>query len=167
MDEFIDDKDDRGTPQDIFDALHARFQFTLDAAAAEHNAKLWRYFDQETDGLRQSWKGERVWCNPPYSELGKWVAKAAEQEADLCVLLIPANRTDQKWWHRHIESQRGNGTVWVEFLEGRIRFRFPPGDPRRDQAGNSPPFGSCLVVFLGGEAILPAHRQLQFGSIRD
>ena len=156
---FIDDKDDRETPDHIFRALNARFRFTLDVAASGHNAKLPRFFSLDDDGLSQSWRGERVWCNPPYSDLSSWVRKASIQEAELCVMLIPANRTDQKWWHRYIEPRRGDGTVWVEFLQGRVRFRFPPGDPRRGRAGDSPPFASCLLVFLGGDAILPKDRQ--------
>ena len=44
-----------------FDSLHARFDFTIDVAASERNAKLPRYYTREDDGLgRTSWAGERV-----------------------------------------------------------------------------------------------------------
>lgn len=74
-----DEVDDRGTTPELFDPLHERFRFTLDVAAAPHNAKCDRYYTREDDGLSQSWTGERVWCNPPYSNIGEWVRAAWAQ----------------------------------------------------------------------------------------
>ena len=63
---------DWSTPQELFDALDKRFQFTLDVCASDKNAKVKRYFTRELDGLGQSWGGERCWMNPPYGrEIGK------------------------------------------------------------------------------------------------
>lgn len=72
----VDAVDDRGTDQAFFDSLSERFGgFTLDVAAATHNAKCDAYYTAETDGLGMPWTG-RVWCNPPYSDCGAWVRKA-------------------------------------------------------------------------------------------
>jgi hypothetical protein len=55
-----------------------------------------RWFTVKDDGLRQSWLGDLVWCNPPYGpgHLQKWILKGiAEHEAGRArklVLLIPA-----------------------------------------------------------------------------
>lgn len=68
--------DDRATEPSFFSDLDRRFHFTLDVAAAAHNTKCERFFDRDTDGLAQSWSGERVWCNPPYSTIRPWVEKA-------------------------------------------------------------------------------------------
>lgn len=68
--------DDRRTPADVWRLLHAEFQFTLDAAASDQNAKLPKYCTLTTSGLTQSWAGERVWCNPPFSNCAAWVTKA-------------------------------------------------------------------------------------------
>ena len=154
------DKDDRATPTDLFDALNRRFLFTVDACATKENAKLPRFFTEEQNGLAQDWTGERVWCNPPYSEISPWVEKAIGGGADVAVLLIPANRTDQKWWHRLIEPARGNGSLKVEFILGRVKFEFPAGDPRRG-CGGSPPFASCLVIALGSRCIAPNGQQVR------
>jgi phage N-6-adenine-methyltransferase len=91
--------DDRATPPEVFAPLNERFGFTIDVAASSHNTKCDRYFDVETDGLAQSWAGERVWCNPPYSDIGAWVQKAWDSwpAAELIVMLLPANRTEQRW----------------------------------------------------------------------
>ena len=72
----VDAVDDRGTDQAFFDATAARFgSFTLDVAAAAHNAKCSDYFTVDDDGLARPWVG-KVWCNPPYSDCSAWVRKA-------------------------------------------------------------------------------------------
>lgn len=124
------------TPQTLFDRLHHEFAFTLDAAATRANAKCPRFFTCETDGLSQSWAGERVWCNPPYGrEIGKWIEKAATSGAVLVVMLIPA-RTDTKAWHEYIF-----GKAEIRFLPGRIKFLQSGG------ATNPAPFPSAIIVF--------------------
>lgn len=79
----LDEVDDRGTKWEFIHSLEARFgePFTLDVAAAAHNAKGLKFYTRADDGLNQPWHGN-VWCNPPYSrikgvsDLGSWVAKA-------------------------------------------------------------------------------------------
>ena len=138
--------DDRATAPEVFAPLHERFRFTLDVAAQPHNAKLERYFTPEQDGLAQSWAGERVWCNPPYSSIEPWVVKAWDSSADLVVMLLPANRTEQGWWQRHIERRRDMpGGVRVEFLKGRMRFINAGSD--RVGMNERPPFGVCLAIW--------------------
>lgn len=68
------------TPRAFFEALDKEFHFTLDPCATAENAKCAKFYTKETDGLAQSWRGERVFCNPPYGrEIGKWVKKAHEE----------------------------------------------------------------------------------------
>lgn len=146
-----DEVDDRGTHPDHFNPLNERFGgFTLDVAAATHNAKCDRYFTRDVDGLKQSWHGEMVWCNPPYSNLGEWVKKA-HKEAPYTrgiVMLLPANRTEQAWWQDWVEPFRRSGDIEVEFLRGRMRF-IKPG--QTDIGPNErPPFGCCLLIWQGG-----------------
>jgi hypothetical protein len=52
-----DEIDDRGTPQDFWDELNERYHFTLDVAAAPHNAKCANYYTRLADGLLQPWTG--------------------------------------------------------------------------------------------------------------
>lgn len=71
------------TPQAFFDELNKEFNFTLDPCATPQNAKCARYFTKEADGLAQSWRGEVVFCNPPYGrDLHKWVEKAYAETAN-------------------------------------------------------------------------------------
>lgn len=120
------------TPQDFFDALNAEFDFTLDAAASADNAKCAKFFDEAVDGLAQSWEGERVWCNPPYSKVAKWIEKAATEKSLVTVMLIPA-RTDTKAWHDHIF-----GKAEARFVRGRLKF---------GTAKWAAPFPSAVVIF--------------------
>lgn len=90
------------TPPDLFDEISAKYgPFTLDVAADSLNTKCVEYFTAEQDGLKQSWRG-RVWCNPPYRDLIKWVRKAYEEtlsgRCQIAVLLLPAH-TSTAWFH--------------------------------------------------------------------
>lgn len=148
-----DEVDDRGTRWEDFDEFNRLYgPFTLDVAAAPHNAKCEKFFTREDDGLAQSWAGERVWCNPPYSDIGAWVQKAwRERKGTVGItMLLPANRTEQKWWQEHVEPYRDdkNYGLTVRFLPGRMRFDRPNAviGPK----GDRPPFGCCLLIWKGG-----------------
>jgi phage N-6-adenine-methyltransferase len=147
----VDDEiDDRGTPQDFWDELNERYHFTLDVAAAPHNAKTANYYTRLADGLLQPWHGS-VWCNPPYSGLEDWLAKAWaewDERPDLrtIVMLLPANRPEQPWWQEHVEEYRDRGgPLTVRFLPGRLRF-IKPG-ATEVKPNERPPFGCCLLVW--------------------
>lgn len=128
--------DEWETPQDVFDRLNDKYHFDLDACATDKNAKCLRFFDKAQDGLRQSWGGYTVWCNPPYSKIKDWVRKAAHEQRNgtTTVMLIPA-RTDTKWFHEYVYEKRG---VSIQFLKGRLKF---------SGSMNSAPFPSMIVVF--------------------
>lgn len=147
----VDDVDDRATTPLHFATFEEELgvEFTVDVAAASHNAKCERYYTREQNGLRQSWAGEIVWCNPPYSAIEPWIRKAWEERdrAELIAMLLPANRTEQRWWQQHVEPFRdrpGSGLT-VRFLPGRMRFikrgQLAP------EPGDRPPFGCCLLVW--------------------
>lgn len=149
-----DDIDDRATLPIYVEAFEERFgKFTIDVAAAAHNTKCERFYTKEDDGLAQSWAGERVWCNPPYSDIYPWVHKAwAEHEATKgIVMLLPANRTEQRWWQQLVEPRRDRGSgLTVEFLPGRMRF-LRPGQTEIGP-NERPPFGCVLLIWRGGLA---------------
>lgn len=139
--------DDRETDPAMFNELHQRFGFTLDVAASPHNAKLPRFFTAEDNGLERSWAGERVWCNPPYSDIKPWVQQAhLEMDAPLIVMLLPANRTEQAWWQDWVEPFRDRGgRLRTEFIRGRTRF-IAAGDTEI-KPNARPPFGCVLLVW--------------------
>ena len=119
------------TPEWLFRELDTEFHFTLDPCCTHESAKCSKHFTAEDDGLRQDWTGERVFCNPPYSEVKAWVEKAHIERA-LTVMLIFA-KTDTKWFHEYIYQKRE-----IRFLRGRLTF---------GSGNNSAPFPSMLVIF--------------------
>jgi phage N-6-adenine-methyltransferase len=130
-----------GTPKEFFEVVQRRWNLTLDVCAAQWNAKLPRYFDVEMNGLKQSWKGERCWLNPPYGQEQKeWVIKAFNESREpgtLVVCLLPA-RTETKLFHDY--CCKGE----VRLLKGRLSF------DRLSGKSYAAPFPSMLVIFSAG-----------------
>jgi site-specific DNA-methyltransferase (adenine-specific) len=107
------------TPPEVFDPLHAEFNFTLDPCATPETAKCATFFTEEVNGLEQSWAGHRVFMNPPYGkEVYAWTRKARLEQANgaLIVGLLPAS-TDLAWWHEDVLEH-----AEVRYLRGRVRF---------------------------------------------
>ncbi len=142
----------------------------LDVAACDEAHLAPTYFTKAMNGLLHRWVG-RVWCNPPFSDIGPWVLKAwaamVNREADLVAMLLPASRTEQEWWQSDVEAFRDRVDPPTEFgaaalvrwdaFEGagvRLRTRNLPGRTRFGHPGNptgkgvgSPPFGCVLLVW--------------------
>ncbi len=127
----------------------------LDAAACEESHKAEKFFTVADDGLTRSWFGN-TWVNPPYSDIAPWVSKAwLEMKSlpgpDVIAMLIPASRTEQRWWQEDVEAwrdrahRRAGVRLSTHFLPGRTRFGHP-GNPEGVGVG-SPPFGCVLLVW--------------------
>jgi DNA N-6-adenine-methyltransferase (Dam) len=70
------------------------------------------------------WTGV-CWCNPPYSETGKWIKKAYEESLrGATVVCLPSACTDTRWYHEY--AVKGE----IRFLKGRVKFTRPDGDDR-------------------------------------
>ena len=115
------------TPPQFFQSLNQRYGFTMDGAASKGNGLLAKVSTAEEP---LSWEGERVFCNPPWSNIRPFVELAAK--ADLAVLLVPA-RTNAEWFHRALKL----GAVPRYFL-GRLTFV---------GANGQCPVDCCLLVF--------------------
>jgi phage N-6-adenine-methyltransferase len=134
---FSSKSDEWGTPEDFFHKLNRRYKFTLDPCSSHKNKKCQSYYTIEDDGLTKDWGNERVFVNPPYGDIKKWVEKSyrAAQEGAFVVMLIPA-RTDTKYWHDYVmKSSR------VYFVKGRLKF------DNGSEKKNAAPFPSAVVVF--------------------
>lgn len=160
------EKDLWRTPRETFVYANRRYgRFELDAAAdsTNHLCEEWLgpgSFHGE-DAFARTWQipsgpfvlskpyPTRVWCNPPYSNIGAWVDKAyreAWQGRAQTTLLLPAT-TDVRWWHTYVwEGLGARPNVLVEFLSRRVKFLRPDGTP-----AGSPTFGSVFVTFVARE----------------
>ena len=133
------------TPNDFFDKLNDEFHFTLYPCSTHENAKCYKHFTEEENGLLQNQGNEVVFCNPPYGrQIKYWVKKAYEEsqkDNTTVVMLIPAH-TDAIYFHEYIYHK-----AEIRFIKGRLKF---------GNAKNSAPFPSMVVIFeqKGNECII-------------
>lgn len=139
--------DDWETPDSVYGALNAKYSFTLDPCATADNFKHANYFSPEDNGLERPWtyeddfmgpQPERVFVNPPYSQVEKWIDKGISEMKNnkaLSVFLVPA-RTDTKWFAKAVKSASR-----IVFVSGRIKFL------KDGVSCKSPPFPSAIIVF--------------------
>lgn len=147
---FASKHQDYETPASLFAALNAEFGFTVDVAAAAHNAKCSAFFSRDDNALMQTWTGV-CFLNPPFGDdhgpasqtergriFGSWLRKAAEsaQDGATVVALIPA-RTDTHWFHDWVLPY-----AELRFVRGRQCF------PRPGTAkAKSATFPSLIAVY--------------------
>lgn len=125
------------TPDFLFSALHAEFNFTVDVCASWENKKLPNFYSIHQDAFRLQWRGV-AFCNPPYGrDIGRWLQKAKDSavvNGSTVVVLCPA-RCDTNWWFDNARFGE------VRFLKGRLKFKGAP---------TSAPFPSALCIFRPG-----------------
>ena len=133
---FTSNSDEWETPQNLFDALDLEFNFEMDVCATAENSKCDQYWNKAQDGTSQQWSRSN-WCNPPYSNIGAWVARARTVSVfypgTTTVLLLPS-RTDTRWFHNYLYKMPG---VELRFIKGRLKF---------SESKNCAPFPSMIAV---------------------
>ena len=132
---FNHQTDEWPTPQKLFNELNREFDFELDVAATAANAKCERFYTKHDSGLDSDWAA-RNWCNPPHSQIKKWVLKARREQlkGHLTVMLLP-RRTDTAFFQDSIYNKQN---VEVRFIRGRLTFQGAKGQA---------PFPSMIVIF--------------------
>lgn len=114
------------TPRPIITALG---EFDLDPCASVDQP--WptasRHLTIVEDGLSQPWEG-RVWNNPPYSVVSRWMARMARHNHGTALVFA---RTETEWFHRFVW---GTAEAML-FLRSRITFHLPCGRISRYNAG--------------------------------
>lgn len=109
-------KDSWRTPPEIFDPLHAKFDFKFDMAASEENHLLPLYYTKEHSALKARWRklDGWKWCNPPYSKPLPWVKCAARGRR---VVMLLNQDTSTEW--AKLARREANLII---LLDWRIRF---------------------------------------------
>ncbi|WP_227474424.1 phage N-6-adenine-methyltransferase [Escherichia coli] len=128
--------DDWRTPYRLFRNLHREFSFSMDGAATEHDALLPRFTD---DIHNQSWVGERVFVNPPFSMAERFLLKATE--ADVCVCLVP-HRSKTTYWLRCVYTNPFLHEIRT--LHRAVKYLPPAG--KKGVVARSP-FPSCVLIY--------------------
>lgn len=138
------------TPMWLWNPLNDKYKFDLDVAASHENHLCENYFTIDDDDLNQDWVAgcdsmiASVWCNPPYSETGKWVDKAAIETKKIVwsriVMIVPAD-TSTKWFQKALETC----SEIILLVGGRVNFA--RADTKEEVKGN--PKGSMLLIWGG------------------
>lgn len=123
------------TPKDIFAALHQQCNFTVDACADQQNALLPKFWDEDNDCRRQSWRGERVFCNPPFGLTSQILPKC--REAEFAVFLLPITSVIT----RYFDANRPDAIICPAY---RVRYDPPLG---LEHVKASPTLGSVYLVY--------------------
>lgn len=128
------------TPRWILDALGS---FDLDPCAAP-DPRPWptarNHYTADVDGLRQPWAG-RVWLNPPYSAVGRWLTRLADHGIGTALVFA---RTETAVFHDQVWAR----ATAALFLRGRVTFCKANGIPARWNGGAP----SVLVAYGTGDA---------------
>lgn len=96
------------TPLNIINSLGP---FDLDPCGEMHHKTASNIYTK--DGLQMPWFG-RVWCNPPYSEVEKWLDKCVEHNNAIALVFA---RMEVKWAQKIIPLSSS-----VFFPKGRLFF---------------------------------------------
>lgn len=120
-------RDSYGTPDHLFDPLNEVYHFTLDPCAEPWSAKCKRFYTRQDDGLSQNWSGERVFLNPPFSDIRPWLGRVVEEDGGpnrhfLAVCILPA-AVNAGWWKLYVDGY----ARWIWNPARRVQFIPPPG----------------------------------------
>jgi hypothetical protein len=122
--------DTRDTPADLFTELTNLYgkPFSLDVCACHSNSKVpAAYYTLDglashgelvrpgVDGLSGRWTAD-WFCNPPFSEIGRWVDKAWDS-GQPGLMIVPNTKGEQGWWQNKIEPFRDGREAVSEFGE--------------------------------------------------
>lgn len=133
------------TPPGLFGLVQSEFPLAVDVAADHENHLLPYYFTAKQNALERKWTspyGDNGWwwCNPPFSMLPEFARKAATEAYDgrFGVMIVPANKTEQRWWHADVIRAARE----VRSIRGRVEFIPPPG-----VTASTPGFACCLLIY--------------------
>jgi hypothetical protein len=126
------------TPPHIIEQLGGFETFDLDPCGylVNNNPMVWtakEYFTESDDGLKQDWYG-RVFCNPPYNNLGEWLEKMSLHGNGIVLCFC---RTDTKAFNKYVKTATG-----INMIKGRVKFL----NERAEQGGPANA-ASCLIAW--------------------
>jgi site-specific DNA-methyltransferase (adenine-specific) len=125
---FSSKSDDWATPAAVYAELNKEFSFDDDPCPLGELPEVGKL-----DGLAREW-GLRVFCNPPYSAIPRFIDKAVrslENGTKIVCFLLPV-RTDTVWFHDALL-----GKAEIRFIRGRLKF---------GGARTSAPFPSMVAI---------------------
>ena len=134
----LNKKDNWETPPDLFQKACDYFAVSplLDVCATEKNTKCKYYYSERS--LERPYEVD-FFCNPPYSQVKKWIKKCYFEHIKYNVngIMLIFAKTDTKAWHEFLFPHAD-----ILFLQGRVHF-FDDGK----ESINPAPYPSALICF--------------------
>lgn len=139
--------DERFTPPEIFVTRDRVWHGGADTDPAWHPRSFSRarhVYTKRDDGLRMPWYG-RVWLNPPWSNVGPWLARLLEHmrgPGNPEAMILVRNDPPTAWF-----KEAADHADAIAFLRGRTRYWQWNGRRRRLERCGSPEFASVIFYF--------------------
>lgn len=102
-------KQDYRTPEDLLEAVRARFgDIEFDLAASAENAVAESFYTEADDALRCGWPPTTtgvLWLNPPFGNIAPWASRCRHSAAPhrRILLLVPAS-VGSEWFSEHVHG---------------------------------------------------------------
>lgn len=135
------------TPDWLSDWLNREYgPFDIDLAADSLNAKCASFITKEQDSLTKHWPdyGSQGFCNPPYSYLPPWTAKAAHHSmvhGFKSTWVLPVWNGDKHWRYSVFQ----NAAKEITQIYGRVAFVDADGSEIKGNRG-----GTVIAHYDGG-----------------
>jgi len=133
-------KNDWETPPDLFKVGCDYFGISplLDVCATAQNSLCKYHYDH--DALNRPFDMP-FWCNPPFSELKKWIRKCYLEHVkhNVSGLMLTFAKTDTHAFHDYVFSKE---SVSLLFIRGRVHFY-----DKGIRSKNPSPYASCFIFF--------------------
>ena len=136
----LNKKNDWETPPELFKLGCDFFGHApdLDVCATAENSLCKYHYDH--DALNRPFDMP-FWCNPPFSELKKWIRKCYLEHVkhNVSGLMLTFAKTDTAAFHDYVFSKE---SVSLLFIRGRIHFY-----DKGIRSKNPSPYASCFIFF--------------------
>lgn len=150
------EQDSAQTPWWFINSLESftNLEIDLDVCAASNTAKHKEYLSLEEgdDAFKQSWAGIN-YCNPPYSDITRWVEKAHGEamSGSITLMLIPDK---PEVGYTRLARRYADTVIHMPF---RLNFLRPDGSEFLDKKGKKqgPKFPVCVYIFTPQGLSLP------------
>lgn len=99
-------RDTWATPLDLWTFVHQQWKPTLDVCASAENTKCPVFFTAEQDAFTRVWDAPNnvCWCNPPSSEVARWIKECWEQafrDPNQTVVCLVQAGVGSKWFQEY------------------------------------------------------------------
>ena len=148
--------DDNFTPSDYVNYFRKFVgYFDLDpfsCAAANQTVEASTYWTKDDDALTKDWsKYQFKWCNPPYSNMERCIAKILEYKHIGHTFVLTNSNTDSDWYQNAVQATKQGGAYLL--FNKRIEFINSKRILRKQQTGKGSGNNKGQTLFYYGDLV--------------